>query len=48
MTWEKLIRILKAVSDLLWILDFYQGHRWAIFYVQQAVLGAWKSDDAKS
>jgi hypothetical protein len=47
-TLEKLDRILKAVSDLLWILDFYQGHEWAIRYVQQAVLGAWKSDDAKS
>jgi hypothetical protein len=47
-TSEKLDRILKAVSDLLWILDFYQGHKWAICYVQQAVLGAWKSDDAQS
>jgi hypothetical protein len=47
-TFEKLLRILKAVSDLLWILDFYQGHQWAIRYVQVAVLDAWKSDDAKS
>jgi hypothetical protein len=46
-TSEKLDRILKAVSDLLWILDFYQGHKWAIRYVQHAVLLAWKSDDAK-
>jgi hypothetical protein len=45
-TFEKLLRILKAV--LLWILDFYQGHQWAIRYVQVAVLDAWKSDDAKS
>lgn len=45
---EKLDRILRAVSDLLWILDFYQGHEWAIHNVQPGVLTGWKSDAAKS
>ena len=43
---EKLDRILKAVSDLLWILDVYQGREWAIKNVQ--VRNTWKSDGAKS
>jgi hypothetical protein len=30
---KKLDRILRAVSDLLWILDTYQGHKWAIRHV---------------
>ena len=34
-TSEKFDKIIKAVSDLLWILDFYQGHKWAIRNVQQ-------------
>ncbi|MGH8647030.1 MAG: hypothetical protein ACREX4_22260 [Gammaproteobacteria bacterium] len=44
MTEEKLARILRAVSDLLWILDTYQGHKWAIHYVDPAVLNNWKPD----
>jgi hypothetical protein len=47
-TGEKLDRILRAVSDLLWILDLYQGHKWAIENVQPQVLSSWKSDGAKS
>jgi hypothetical protein len=39
---EKLDRILRAVSDLLWILDTYQGHEWAIHYVDLVVLNNWK------
>jgi hypothetical protein len=42
MTAEKLDRILRAVSDLLWILDVYQGHKWAIRYIDPAVLNNWK------
>ncbi|MGQ0595368.1 MAG: hypothetical protein ACT4QB_22830 [Gammaproteobacteria bacterium] len=42
MTAEKLDRILRAVSDLLWILDIYQGHKWAIRYIDPAVLNNWK------
>ncbi len=39
---EKLDRILRAVSDLLWILDAYQGHEWARQYVDAVVLDNWK------
>jgi hypothetical protein len=45
---EKLDRILKAVSDLLWILDVYQGRQWAIQNVRPQVLSSWKSDGAKN
>jgi hypothetical protein len=45
-TAEKLDRILRAVSDLLWILDLYQGYKWAIENVQPQVLSSWKSDGA--
>jgi len=41
---EKLDRILCTVSDLLWILDTYQGHKWAIRHVALAVLNDWKPD----
>jgi hypothetical protein len=47
MTAEKLDRILKAVSDLLWILDLYQGREWAIRNVQVQVLNSWESDGTK-
>jgi hypothetical protein len=43
-TAEKLDRILKAVSDLLWILDLYQGRPWAVRYIQLEVLASWESD----
>jgi hypothetical protein len=46
-TAEKLDRILRAVSDLLWILDLYQGREWAIQNVQHQVLNGWESDGAK-
>jgi hypothetical protein len=42
LTAEKLDRILRAVSDLLWILDTYQGHEWARQYVDAVVLDNWK------
>jgi hypothetical protein len=42
MTAEKLDRLLRGVSDLLWILDTYQGHEWAMHYVDAVVLDNWK------
>jgi hypothetical protein len=44
---DKLERVLRAVNDLLWILDVYQGHVWAIRSVRPEILTAWKQDSGK-
>jgi hypothetical protein len=44
---EKLDRILRAVSDLLWILDVYQGRQWAMRYVRPQTLNSWESTGKK-
>lgn len=33
---EQLDEILQAVADLLWILDYYRGHAWALEHVREA------------
>ena len=43
-TFDKLDRVLRAVDDLLWILDVYQGHAWAIRHIRPEILKVWKQD----
>jgi hypothetical protein len=33
---DKLLPILNAIKDLLWILDYYRGNSWAIQYLQKS------------
>jgi hypothetical protein len=47
-TSEKFDKIIKAISDLLWILDFYQGQKMGDTQRAVTMINAWKSEDAKS
>lgn len=44
---DQVDRTLRAVSNLLWILDFYQGCKWAIENVRPEVLRSWQTDGTK-
>jgi hypothetical protein len=35
---DELTRMLLAIGDLLWLLDYYSGHDWALAYVRREVL----------
>ena len=37
LTYEKLEEILLAIRDLLWILDYYTGHNWALEHVRPEI-----------
>jgi hypothetical protein len=45
---EGLESALLAVSDLLWFLDYYRGHSWALDHVRKDTLAAWKALANKS
>jgi hypothetical protein len=36
---------LQAISDLLWLLDYYRGYHWALDNVRSEAIEAWKTSD---
>ncbi len=38
---EDVVEILRAVSDLLWIFDYYRGHEWAFQHVRPETRTEW-------
>jgi hypothetical protein len=39
---KELEKMLRAVNDLLWICDLYAGHGWALNYISDETLTAWR------
>jgi hypothetical protein len=44
LAFETVEEILLAVRDVLWMLDYYAGHSWALDYVREDVKGAWLAE----